>query len=77
MGTYEWREISAVCTHPDFLGRSYARRLLAMLGNDILARGMTPYLHVAQENARAVDVYLRGGFTLRREIPFWSLQRTG
>lgn len=75
MGTLEWREISAVCTHPDFLGRSYARRLLAMLGNDILARGMTPYLHVAQENRRAVEVYARGGFTMRREMPFWSLQR--
>ena len=75
MGTFEWREISAVCTHPDFLGRSYARRLLAMLGNDILARGMTPYLHVAQENQRAVDVYQRGGFSVRRDIPFWSLQR--
>lgn len=77
MGTDDWREVSAVCTHPDFLGRSYARRLLAMLGNDILARGQTPYLHVAQENQRAVDVYLRGGFTLRREIPFWSLRRQG
>ncbi len=77
MGTFQWREISAVCTHPDYLGRSYARRLLAMLGNDILSRGMTPYLHVAHENQRAVDVYARGGFSLRRDIAFWSLRREG
>lgn len=75
MGTPDWQEVSAVCTHPDFLGRSYARRLLAMLGNDILASGRTPYLHVAQENRRAVELYLRSGYTQRREIPFWSLQR--
>ncbi len=76
MGTDDWQEVSAVCTHPDFLGRSYARRMLAMLGNDILARRRTPYLHVAQENQRAVDLYLRGGFSIRRDIAFWSLQRT-
>lgn len=75
MGTHEWREVSAVCTHPDYLGRSYARRMLAMLGNDILSRGLTPYLHVAHENRRAVELYERGGYSLRRDIAFWSLQR--
>lgn len=75
MGMDDWQEISAVCTHPDFLGRGYARQLLAMLGNDNLRRGRTPFLHVAHENARAVDVYLRGGYEQRCDIAFWSLTR--
>lgn len=77
MGMDEWQEISAVCTHPDFLGRGYARHLLTMLSNDVLAQGRTPYLHVANENARAKDLYLRSGYTVRRDIPFFSLRRTG
>jgi len=75
MGMDDWQEISAVCTHPDFLGRGYARQLLAMLGNDTLARGRTPYLHVAHENARAKELYLRSGYEVRRDIPFFSLRR--
>ena len=77
MGMDDWQEISAVCTHPDFLGRGYARHLLAMLGNDVLARGRTPYLHVAHENARAKELYLRSGYALRRDIAFFSLRREG
>ena len=75
MGMDGWQEISAVCTHPDFLGRGYARQLLAMLGNDNLARGRTPVLHVAHENSRAKELYLRCGYTLRRDIAFFSLRR--
>ncbi|BDU15842.1 GNAT family N-acetyltransferase [Lysobacter auxotrophicus] len=75
MGMDDWQEISAVCTHPDFLGRGYARHLLTMLGNDTLARGRTPYLHVAHENARAKELYLRSGYRVRRDIPFFSLRR--
>jgi GNAT superfamily N-acetyltransferase len=75
MATDEWQEVSAVCTHPDFLGRGLARGLLAMLGNDILARGRTPFLHVSQANARARDLYLRNGYVERVEIAFWALKR--
>ena len=46
-----------------------------MLTNDILAQGRTPYLHVSHENPRAKNMYERMGYRLRRDIPFWSLQR--
>jgi GNAT superfamily N-acetyltransferase len=52
MGSETSREISAVCTHPDFLGHGYARRLMAMLTNDLLGRGVQPFLHVSHENER-------------------------
>lgn len=75
LGTGTTREMSAICTHPDFNGRGYARRLTAMLTNDVLARGVAPFLHVSHENPRAKQLYERIGYRLRRDIPFWSLQR--
>jgi ribosomal protein S18 acetylase RimI-like enzyme len=75
MGPPGWREISAVCTHPDYLGRGYARRLMAWLANDLLASGLIPFLHVSQQNTRALELYRNNGFRTRIEIPFWSLAR--
>ncbi len=74
LGTDDFQEVSAICTHPDFNGRGYARRITAMLTNDILAQGRTPYLHVSHENPRAKTMYERMGYRLRRNIPFWSLR---
>lgn len=75
MGTDDAREMSAICTHPDFLGRGYARRLTAMLTNDTLARGKLPFLHVSHGNVRAKALYERMGYRVRRDIGFWSLRR--
>jgi len=69
------QEISAVCTHPDFNGRGYARRMLALLTNDVLAQGRQAFLHVSHANTRAKALYEQMGYTLRRDIPFWSLRR--
>lgn len=74
-GTDAQQEISAVCTHPDFNGRGYARRLLAWLSNDNLERGRLPFLHVSHQNRRAKQLYERMGYRHRRDIGFWSLRR--
>ena len=75
LGTGSFTEMSAICTHPDYVGRGYARRLTAMLGNLTLDRGLTPFLHVSHENERALGLYRRLGFGLRRDIGFWALTR--
>lgn len=75
MGTDGHTEMSAICTHPDFAGRGYARRLTAMLSNDTLARGRTPFLHFSHENTRAKRLYEQLGYRHRRDIGFWSLCR--
>jgi len=75
LGTEAYQEISAVCTHPDFSGRGYARRLVALLSNDILECGRLPFLHVSQQNHRAKLLYEQIGYSHRREIAFWSLGR--
>jgi len=75
LGTDACTEVSAICTHPDFTGRGYARRLIAMVTNDNLAQGRTPFLHVSHENERALRLYGQVGYRHRRDIPFWSLRR--
>ncbi len=77
MGLPGLREVSAVCTHPDFAGRGLARRLLAYLSNDLLQRGETPFLHVAADNTRAKALYEQNRYRVRRELAFWALRRTG
>lgn len=69
------REMSAICTHPDFLGRGYARRLTAMLTNKTLGEGRQPYLHVAYSNTRAMQLYEQIGYRLRTNLPFAALHR--
>ena len=75
MGFPGFREISAVCTHPDFLGRGLARRVLTVLGADIARRGATPFLHVAPTNARAIALYEQNGYRRRTPIAFAALRR--
>jgi len=64
-----------VCTHPDFLGRGYSRRLMAFLSNDLLGQGLVPFLHVSPANTRALALYERIGFHDRTRIAFASLAR--
>lgn len=61
------REISGVCTHPDHVGRGYARKLMSKLVRRQLMRGETPFLHVMRANTRAHELYLRMGFADYRE----------
>lgn len=56
------REISGVCTHPDFQGRGLARQLVNKLIRLQMGRGQTPFLHVMAHNLHARDVYERMGF---------------
>ncbi|MGQ0801979.1 MAG: GNAT family N-acetyltransferase [Pseudomarimonas sp.] len=76
LGTDAFQEMSAICTHPDFIGRGYARRLTAMLSNYTLEHGRTPFLHVSHANQRAVRLYEQIGYHHRSDIGFWSLRRT-
>jgi ribosomal protein S18 acetylase RimI-like enzyme len=57
-----FREISGVCTHPDFQGRGLARRLMKKLLALQRARGQTPFLHVMSANAGARRLYESMGF---------------
>ena len=60
-------EISAVCTHPDFRGRGYAKALVTMVADKIMSEGKMPFLHVNPDNGAKV-VYAKLGFRLRTRI---------
>jgi len=70
-----YQELSAVCTHPDYTGRGYAQRLLAILCNSAFDRGFTPFLHVYADNTRAIGVYRKLAFVDRTMLPFWALHQ--
>ena len=58
-------EISAVCTHPEHTGHGYARILMIEVMQRIIRRGETPFLHVREDNVRAIELYRRLGFARR------------
>ncbi|MGH6609767.1 MAG: GNAT family N-acetyltransferase [Burkholderiaceae bacterium] len=62
------REISGVCTHPDFQGRGLAKRLMLKLFRREMLRNETPFLHVMRDNLGARKLYERMGFRNYREV---------
>ena len=69
-----YTEISAVCTHPDHLGRGYASALMNMLMERMCSRGELPFLHVRSDNTRAIQVYERLGFRKRASLHYAVLR---
>jgi hypothetical protein len=70
------REVSGVCTHPDFQGRGLARRLMNRLIRREMQRGEIPFLHVMCSNAGALALYRSMGFEARMEMPVRVMSRT-
>ena len=61
LGDDSHREMSAICTHPDFHGLGYAGHLTTWRTNDPLAHGHHRFLHGRYENRRALGLYARRG----------------
>ena len=70
------REISGVCTEPDFQGQGLARRLVAELIRHQMRRREIPFLHVMCDNANARRIYERMGFRDHRETVIRVLARS-
>jgi GNAT superfamily N-acetyltransferase len=65
-----YAEVSAVCTHPEFLGRGLAGGLMGAVIERMRAKGETPFLHVRASNTRAIELYKRLGFEESRRFHF-------
>ncbi|GAB4024638.1 GNAT family N-acetyltransferase [Spirosoma gilvum] len=70
-----YAEISAVCTHPDHLGKGYARQLIANQLYRIQQAAGIPFLHVRSDNKRAIQIYEAMDFKIRTEIYFYFIKR--
>ncbi|MBC3809579.1 GNAT family N-acetyltransferase [Undibacterium seohonense] len=57
-----YREVSGVCTHPDFQGKGLAKRLMHQIIRRQLLAKEIPFLHVMTGNTAAHELYLRMGF---------------
>ena len=75
MRTPTFTEISAVCTHPDYRNRGYAKQFVSQGGNEIVADGKTPFLHVFADNALAIATYEKLGFRPSRMMQFTIIRR--
>lgn len=69
-----YREVSGICTHPDFRGRGLAGALMSIVAARMVARGETPFLHSYADNATAIALYEKLGFRLRRSVTFTLLK---
>lgn len=75
MAPLPYVEVSAVCTHPDHLGKGYAKQLLLSQVNRIVLEGNIPFLHVRDDNHRAIKVYESVGFVTRTDMHFYMLRK--
>lgn len=66
----DFDEVSAVCTHPDYQGRGYARALTHAVAKRIYETGHTPILHVRSDNLAGIRSYESIGFVARRQFCF-------
>ena len=69
----EFTELSAIVTHPNHTGQGYAKQLITHAANNIFIQNKTPYLHVAETNTGAINLYKKLGFTIRKKISFWNI----
>jgi predicted GNAT family acetyltransferase len=70
-----YTEVSAVCTHPEHTGKGYAQALMTEMMRRIRERGEEPFLHVRQDNERAVRVYESLRFRTRKSGHFAVIRR--
>lgn len=68
-----YTEVSAVVTHGEHTGKGYAKHLISYSVNKIFSENKIPYLHVADTNLVAINLYEKLGFRTRRKISFWNL----
>lgn len=65
-----YREITTVATHPEHLSHGYATALVAALMQRIYDAGESPFLHVRDDNMRAIRIYERLGFEKRMQFDY-------
>ena len=71
----QYVEISAVCTHPDHVGKGYGSMLIQHQAQQILQQGEIPFLHSRSDNDQAIRLYKALGFITRQEMNLNIIQK--
>ena len=71
----DFTEVSAIITHPDHIGKGYAKQLIAHCVNNIFSENKISYLHVVESNIGAIGLYEKLGFVTRRKMSFWNISK--
>lgn len=71
----DFTEVSAVCTHPEFQGLGFSKRVLPHVLKYIQKLGKIPYLHLYPENTPALRLYESLGFEVRNRLRVYSLEK--
>lgn len=72
-----YTEVSAVCTHPEYLSQGLAAQLIEAVVRQIYDRDEVPFLHVRPDNQRAIALYERLGFSERTRLQLLVLRKDG
>jgi predicted GNAT family acetyltransferase len=70
-----YTEVSAVCTHPEFVGRGLANLVLPHVIQFIQQHRQIPYLQLYPDNLPAYRLYQRLGFVERANLRVYSLEK--
>jgi predicted GNAT family acetyltransferase len=70
-----YTEVSAVCTHPDFVGRGLAKLVLPFVLQFIRELGQIPYLQLYPDNLPALRLYQSLGFVERINLRAYFLEK--
>ena len=68
-------EVSSVVAHPDYHRKGLAKQLVIFTAAKILAENKIPFLHTAESNVNAINLYERLGFKFRRKMIFWKIKQ--
>ncbi|MCF8274572.1 MAG: GNAT family N-acetyltransferase [Flavobacteriaceae bacterium] len=71
----KFTEISAICTHPNYQGLGYAAKMTHYLASAVIKKGEIPFLHVRHDNIKAIELYKKLGFEIRKKIYFYILKK--
>jgi ribosomal protein S18 acetylase RimI-like enzyme len=69
-------EVSSVVAHPDYHRKGLAKQLVIYTAAKILAKNRVPFLHTAEANVNAINLYERLGFRFRRKMNFWKIKQS-
>lgn len=70
-----YTEVSAVCTHPEFVGRGLSQLVLPHVLYYIQQGGQIPYLQLYPDNLPAYRLYQKIGFVERANLRVYSLEK--